>query len=138
MPQRKWSGDEKLAIVLEGLTPGANISEICRRHQVAATMYYRWRDAFLAGGKAALTGNGPSQREKKLEAELRAAQAKIGEQTMEIDILKKRRTGAGSNDSFAGQASQRARISGGPDLVRFKPQPDLLLCPPWGRKAKSP
>lgn len=34
--------------------------------------------------------NGPSSREQELERKLREAQAKIGEQAMQIDILKKK------------------------------------------------
>ncbi|SDZ68481.1 hypothetical protein SAMN05421736_13511, partial [Evansella caseinilytica] len=28
MARRKWSGEEKMNIVLEGMAPGANISEV--------------------------------------------------------------------------------------------------------------
>ncbi|WP_026975803.1 transposase, partial [Alicyclobacillus contaminans] len=52
MPGRKWTVDEKMNIVLEGMMPGANISEVCRRHGVAQSLYYRWREAFLTGGRA--------------------------------------------------------------------------------------
>ncbi|WP_373285901.1 transposase [Marinithermofilum abyssi] len=32
MGRRKWSAEKKMEIVLEEMTPGANISEVCRRH----------------------------------------------------------------------------------------------------------
>jgi transposase-like protein len=41
MGRRKWSAEKKMEIVLEGMASGANISEVCRRHGVAQTQYYR-------------------------------------------------------------------------------------------------
>lgn len=92
MPKRQWTAEEKMQIVLAGLMPEVNIAAICREHQISQSLFYRWRDAFLKGGKAALQ-NGPSSRRQELECKLRDAQAKIGEQAMQIDILKKRPTG---------------------------------------------
>jgi transposase-like protein len=81
-----------MQIVLAGLMTEANIAAICREQQISQSQFYRWRDAFLKGGKAALQ-NGPSSREQELERKLRGTWAKIGEQAMQIDILKKRPTG---------------------------------------------
>ncbi|MFZ5626935.1 MAG: transposase [Bacillota bacterium] len=89
MPKHRWTVEEKLQIVLAGLMPEANIAAICREHQLSQSLFYRWRDAFLKGGTAALQ-NGPSTREQELEKKLREAQAKIGEQALQIDILKKK------------------------------------------------
>ncbi|PTM53213.1 transposase [Desmospora activa DSM 45169] len=52
MGRRKWSAEKKMEIVLEGMAPGANISEVCRRHHIAQPQYYRWREAFLEGGRS--------------------------------------------------------------------------------------
>jgi transposase-like protein len=93
MPKRQWTAEEKMQIILAGLIPEANIAAICREYQISQSQFYRWRDTFLKGGKAALQ-NGPSSREQELERKLREAQAKIGEQAMQIDILKKRPTGS--------------------------------------------
>lgn len=135
MPQRKWSAEDKLVIVFEGLTPGGNVSEVCRRHKVSTVTYYRWRDAFLAGGKSSLQG-GPSNREKELEAALQAAQAKIGEQAMEIDILKKRRAGARSRNKVSGPNPSCSRISCGPDSLSLGVESDILLCASQAVRAK--
>lgn len=53
MPKRQWTAEEKMQIVLAGLMPEANIAAICREHQISQSQFYRWRDAFLKGGKAA-------------------------------------------------------------------------------------
>jgi len=51
MKRRKWQADEKLAMVLEGLKSEANVQEICRRHNINQSQYYKWRDQFLQGAK---------------------------------------------------------------------------------------
>jgi len=54
MKSRKWSADEKLAIVVEGLKGKRAVADIYREHQISQTLYYRWRDKFLEGGKQAI------------------------------------------------------------------------------------
>lgn len=45
--RKKYSGEEKVHIILEGLRGEIPISELCRREGIAPTMYYRWSKAFL-------------------------------------------------------------------------------------------
>ncbi len=40
---RTWSAEERLQIVLEGMAPRANISEVCRRYGINSTTYYEWK-----------------------------------------------------------------------------------------------
>ena len=86
------SVEEKLAIVLEGLKESANISELCRRHGISQTSFYKWRDKFLEGGKNALVTNGAaakgsSEADKAKIAELERV---IGQQAVEIQVFKKK------------------------------------------------
>ena len=53
--RRKFSADEKIRIVLEGLRGENSISEICRRERIAVSIYYKWSKAFLEAGKNGLT-----------------------------------------------------------------------------------
>lgn len=87
MKQRKWTVDEKLAIVLEGLKGGRSVSDICREHQISQTLYYRWRDRFLEGGKKGLV-NGTGD-DNAYRAEIERLQKIIGKQAVQIEILKK-------------------------------------------------
>jgi transposase-like protein len=45
--RRKFSADEKIRILLEGLRGEAPISEICRREGIASSVYYKWSKAFV-------------------------------------------------------------------------------------------
>ena len=53
--RRKFSAEEKIRIVLEGLRGEIPVSDICRREGIAPTLYYRWSKAFLDSGKNGLT-----------------------------------------------------------------------------------
>ncbi len=53
--RRKFSAEEKIRIVLEGLQGETPISEICRREGIAASVYYKWSKSFLEAGKNGLT-----------------------------------------------------------------------------------
>ena len=41
--QRRWSTDDKARIVLESHAPGANISEVARRHGLSPQQLFGWR-----------------------------------------------------------------------------------------------
>jgi transposase len=48
--RRRWSGEQKRAIVAESLAPGAVVREIARRVEIGTGQIYRWRRE-LGGGK---------------------------------------------------------------------------------------
>lgn len=53
--RRRFSADEKIRIVLDGLRGETPISEICRREGIQPSIYYRWSKQFLEAGKNGLT-----------------------------------------------------------------------------------
>ncbi len=53
--RRKFSAEEKIRIVLEGLRGQIAISDLCRREGIAASAYYNWSKSFLQSGKNGLT-----------------------------------------------------------------------------------
>jgi transposase len=55
--RRKFSPEEKIRIVLEGLRGEASIAELCRREGIASNPYYRWSKDFLEAGKKQLAGD---------------------------------------------------------------------------------
>jgi transposase-like protein len=89
MKQRKWSAEEKLAIVLEGIGGKRPLVEICREHQIGQTLYYRWRDKFLEAGQRALAGGAGANEEKALRVKIEKLEKIIGRQAIAIEVLKK-------------------------------------------------
>ncbi len=55
--RRKFSSEEKIRIVLEGLRGEETIAELCRREQISPNLYYNWSKEFLEAGKRRLQGN---------------------------------------------------------------------------------
>ena len=55
--RKKYSAEEKIRIVLEGLRGEESIAELCRREGIAPNMYYKWSKEFLEAGKARLMGD---------------------------------------------------------------------------------
>jgi transposase len=55
--RRKFSAEEKIRIVLEGLRGEETIAELCRREGISPNLYYNWSKEFLEAGKRRLQGN---------------------------------------------------------------------------------
>lgn len=89
----QWTAEQKLPLVLSVLRGEGSVAEIARRHQVSDVTLAKWRDAFLAGGAAALTTGTrgrPSSRESDLEAELEDVKAALGEAHAELRVWRKK------------------------------------------------
>jgi len=55
--RRKFSAEEKIRIVLEGLRGEESIAAICRKEGISPNLYYRWSKEFLEAGKKRLLGD---------------------------------------------------------------------------------
>ena len=53
--RRRWSNDEKRAIVAESFAPGAVVAEVARRADISPGQIYRWRQEV----RAAVAGFAP-------------------------------------------------------------------------------
>jgi transposase len=51
--RRKFSTEEKIRIVLEGLRGECSIAELCRKERVNQNLCHRWSKDFLEAGKKA-------------------------------------------------------------------------------------
>lgn len=85
-----WRAEEKVQLVLAGLTGHIPVTELCKLNGVTPSQYYEWREKFLASGKQGLMENGGrSVREAELEKKVRVLERCIGELTLEKELLKK-------------------------------------------------
>src|SRR3979411_3318151 len=55
--RRRFSAEDKIRIVLEGLRGEDSIAELCRREGIVQNLYYRWSKDFLEAGKKRLAGD---------------------------------------------------------------------------------
>ena len=101
--RRRFSAEEKIRIVLEGLRGEQSISELCRREGIAANLYYRWSKDFLEAGKKRLSGDtvreATSGEVKDLRVENGELKEVVAELTLSNRVLKKSLTGHGEEDA---------------------------------------
>ena len=94
--RRKFSSEEKIRIVLEGLRGETGIAELCRREGIATNLYYRWSKDFLEAGKKRLSGDtvreATSDEVKGLRREASDLKEVVAELTLENRLLKKNLT----------------------------------------------
>jgi transposase len=76
--RKKYSAEEKIRIVMEGIKGDEAVSMFCRREGIHANLYYKWLKEFMEGGKSRLKG------EEKRGATLQ----EVEEHRVEIDRLK--------------------------------------------------
>ena len=91
--RRKFSAEEKIRIVLEGLRGETSISEICRREGIAASVYYKWSKSFLEAGKNGLTKailrDATSEEVRSLKLENSDLKKAVAELVLEVQRYKK-------------------------------------------------
>jgi transposase len=54
--RRKFTAEEKIRIVLEGLKGETSIAELCRREGIVSNLYYRWSKDFLGRARSVCRG----------------------------------------------------------------------------------
>ena len=89
MGRRIWTHEQKLAVVLEMVKGDEPITAICHRHSVAMSQAYRWRDAFLAGGRKGLQDRRHPQHRDPVREENRQLKELVGSQALVIEAQKK-------------------------------------------------
>lgn len=91
--RKKYTAEEKLRIVLEGLRGEESIAELCRREGIHQNMYYKWSKEFLEAGKQRLAGDtrreADTQEVKEMRSENEQLKSLVAELTLKNRVLKK-------------------------------------------------
>ncbi len=103
--RRRFSAEEKIRIVIEGLRGEEGIASLCRREGIAANLYYRWSKEFLEAGKKRLLGDTQREASSSEVSDLRKENARlkelVAETVLENRLLKKSVTGSDSPEDEA-------------------------------------
>jgi transposase-like protein len=83
MPRRKWDADTKVEIVIQGLQ-GKPVAELCNEYQISQSLYYQWRDQFLANASRAFDAQQHNRKEARLAGENARLKTLVGELTLEL------------------------------------------------------
>jgi len=91
--RRKFTAEEKIRIVIEGLRGEIPVVELCRREAISPAIYYRWSKSFLDAGKNGLTmdtkRDATSEEVLRLKGENTDLKRALGEQMLENMRMKK-------------------------------------------------
>jgi transposase len=100
--RRRFSAEEKIRIVLEGLRGEESIATLCRKEGLTPNLYYRWSKEFLEAGKKRLVGETTREATSTEVVDLRQEHARleqlVAETVLENRLLKKSLTAVGSDD----------------------------------------
>lgn len=89
--RRSWSAADKLRIVLAGMQPGVEVSDLCRREGLAPVQFYNWKKQLLGSAARVFEDKRgrPNAHQQRLEAENTRFKNVIAEITAENLDLKK-------------------------------------------------
>ncbi len=91
--RRKFSTEEKIRIVIEGLRGEQSVASLCRREEISQPLYYKWSKDFMEAGKKRLKGD--TEREantsevQHLKTENQDLKEVVAELTRKNRVLKK-------------------------------------------------
>lgn len=88
MPRQQYSRELKIACMRE-IDSGKSIAEVARRYQLNPKRLEVWKSEWRAQGELAFPGKGVPAESKQDTERIVELERKIGQQTMEIDFLKK-------------------------------------------------
>ena len=100
--RKRYSAEEKIRIVMDGLRGESSIAELCRREGISQGLYYSWSKEFLEAGKRRLAGDTARQASsgevKELRRQSLALKEVVAEQALELRLLKKSMFADGDDD----------------------------------------
>lgn len=95
--RRKFAAEDKIRIVLEGFRKEIPVSDLCRRENIHAAIYYKWLKEFMEAGKSRLRRDSlrdaTKDEVKGLRQENERLKVLIGDQALQNYLLKKSVTG---------------------------------------------
>ena len=89
--RRRWSVEEKLAMVRESFEPGKTVSMVARQHGVNPNQVFQWRKPYQDGSLSAVSSGEevvPASELAEALKQVRELQRMLGKKTMENEILR--------------------------------------------------
>ncbi|WP_316902507.1 IS3 family transposase [Ralstonia edaphi] len=89
--RRRWSVEEKLAMVRESFEPGKTVSMVARQHGVNPNQVFQWRKLYQDGSLSAVSSGEevvPASELAEALKQVRELQRMLGKKTMENEILR--------------------------------------------------
>jgi transposase len=89
--RRRYTAEQKMALVQEASQPGMTISYVARRHGISPSLIFGWRRRMSEGGKEAIRADDEVVAKAEilaLQKQVRELQRVLGKKTLENEILR--------------------------------------------------
>jgi transposase len=89
--RRRYTAEQKMALVQEAMQPGMTISYVARRHGISPSLIFGWRRRMSEGGKEAIRADDEVVAKAEilaLQKRVRELERVLGKKTMENEILR--------------------------------------------------
>ncbi len=95
--RRRYSAEQKLALVDETMQAGMTVSAVARLHGVSPSLLFNWRRLMMQGGQVAIKADDvvvAASHARELELRVRELERLLGRKTLEVEVLKEALTAA--------------------------------------------
>ena len=91
--RKKYSAEDKIRIVIEGLRGEMSVAELCRKEGISQSLYYKWSKEFLEAEKARLVSLAKREADgtevQEMRSELEQLKLLVAELSLKNRVLKK-------------------------------------------------
>jgi len=84
--RRKYSSEEKIRIIIEGIRGETTIAELCRKEGISQANYYKWSKDFMEAGKRRLSGDTLREANTSEVQELKGENSSLKELVAELSL----------------------------------------------------
>ncbi len=82
--RRNFSSEQKSMIVMEAQRGESSVTEICRKHAIAQSVFYKWNNGFMEAGKKRLAGDTAREASSDEIADLRKESQRLKEMVADL------------------------------------------------------
>jgi transposase len=89
--RRRYTANEKVALVDATMQPGMTVSAVARQHGVSPSLLFKWRQLMSQGGQVAVKADEDvvaASKLRELEQRVRELERLLGRKTLEVEVLK--------------------------------------------------
>ena len=84
--RRRFTSEDKIRILMEGIRGELAVAELCRREGIHATVYYKWLKDFMEAGKSRLRGDTLREANRDEVQELRQENERLKQLVADLSV----------------------------------------------------
>jgi transposase len=84
--RRRFSSEDKIRILMEGIRGEVAVAELCRREAIHPTVYYKWLKDFMEAGKSRMRGDALREANRDEVQELRQENERLKQLVADLSL----------------------------------------------------